>query len=81
MVANAHNLISDLSEQYAAKMLEVSGDSFTKANIAAAYIIGAEETLQRVCNVIRHSAKCNGLTQTQCATLLSAIQLIESNNL
>lgn len=81
MFSDNHQLISDLSEEYAKNMLKhKNGNPFLKADIAAAYIIGAEETLQRACNAIRHSVKAGGITQRQGSTLLRAIERIESMN-
>ena len=75
-----HKLISGLSEGYADQMC--SGDNerkFCRGRIAAAYIIGAEETLHRVCNVIRESAAVGGITPHQSYTLIKIIEAIESN--
>lgn len=81
MYTDNHRLISDLSEKYASEILRIKdGKPFGKGDIAAAYIIGAEETLQRACNAIRHSVKAGGITQRQGSTLLRAIERIESMN-
>lgn len=81
MFSDNHQLISDLSEEYAKNMLKhKNGNPFLKADIAAAYIIGAEETLRRVSNIIRHSAKVGGISSWKAATLLRAIEQIESMN-
>ena len=81
MYTDNHRLISDLSEKYASEILRIKdGKPFGKGDIAAAYIIGAEETLRRVCNIISHSAKIRGITHPQAVTLLRAIEQIESMN-
>lgn len=81
MYTDNHRLISDLSEKYASEILRIkSGKPFVKGDIAAAYIIGAEETLRRVSNIIRHSAKVGGISPWKAATLLRAIEQIESMN-
>lgn len=75
-----HKLISDLSEEYADSMsaAKPADTSFSRGDIAAAYIIGAEKTLRRVCNVIRESGAVGGLTGSQTERLLGVIELIES---
>lgn len=81
MYTDNHRLISDLSGKYASEILRIKdGKPFGKGDIAAAYIIGAEETLQRACNAIRHSVKAGGITQRQGSTLLRAIERMESMN-
>lgn len=45
--SNNHILISDLSEEYTDALCNGNPDkSFCRGSIAAAYVIGAEETLQ-----------------------------------
>lgn len=80
MEVDKHLLISDLSEKYADKMCQCS-TSFSRGSIAAAYIIGAEETLHRVCNVIRESSLIGGISPQQSSILLNIIQEIESTPL
>lgn len=78
METDNHKLISDLSEEYADRMSD--GDfnkTFDRGDIAAAYIIGAEETLNRVCNVIRESAVVGGISLQQSQTIIRIIQAIE----
>lgn len=78
METDNHKLISDLSEKYADRMCD--GDNskvFSRGSIAAAYIIGAEETLHRVCNAIRESATIGGISPRQSQILLMIIQSIE----
>lgn len=78
MNTDNHKLITDLSIEYANQMC--AGDNerkFCRGSIAAAYVIGAEETLRRVCNVIRESANVGGLSTRQSQTLLRIIDDIE----
>lgn len=77
--SNNHILISDLSEEYTDALCNGNPDkSFCRGSIAAAYIIGAEETLQRISEVIRMSSLVGGLTPTQSGTLLRMIEDIEN---
>lgn len=79
MIADDHRLISDLSEEYADRMTKSDTErTFSRGCIAAAYIIGAEETLRRVCNVIRQVAIIGGIPVGQSEKLLRAIEKIES---
>lgn len=80
METDNHRLIAALSAKYTDGICEAKADNttFTRESIAAAYIVGAEETLQRICNVIRESAKCGGLTQVQSKALIGLIEHIES---
>lgn len=80
METDNHRLISDKSEEYAERMCEGNNDKmFGRGSIAAAYIIGAEETLHRICNVIRESAIIGGISRQQSQTLIRIIQSIEQN--
>lgn len=75
-----HRLISDLSKEYTESLSKGNSEAtFTCGDIAAAYIIGAEEALQRVCNVIRESVLAGGLTSYQSQRLIGVVELIESN--
>lgn len=79
METDNHRLIAALSAKYTDRICEAREDTiFTRESIAAAYIVGAEETLRRVCNIIRESAKCGGLTQEQAKALIGLIEHIES---
>lgn len=73
-----HNCIADHAVAY---VNEVFGKEehieICKGEMVAAYIIGAEKTLKRVCNVIQESANVGGLTQEQLNKLLLAIEVIE----
>lgn len=78
MEIDNHHCISDLSEIYADEMCDGDpGHTFSRASIAAAYIIGAEKTLKRVCNVIRESARVGGISLWQCERLLLSIESVE----
>lgn len=80
METGNHKLISDLSEKYADKMCgDDNNKLFSRGSIAAAYIIGAEETLHRVCNVISESAVVGGISRQQSQTLIRIIQAIEQH--
>lgn len=71
-------LISDLAVEYADEMAGGNPDkAFARGDIAAAYIIGAKETLTRVTNVIRESADIGGLPFHKAKTLLDLISHIE----
>ena len=75
-----HRLISDLSKEYTESLSQSNPEAtFTCGDIAVAYIIGAEEALQRVCNVIRESVLAGGLTSYQSQRLIGVVELIESN--
>ena len=75
-----HRLISDLSAEYADSLASDGPDTaFTRGDIAVAYIIGAEETLQRVCNIVRESAASGGITPLQSQRIIGVIELIENN--
>lgn len=75
-----HRLISDLSEEYADSLAGGIPDTvFTRGDIAVAYIIGAEETLQRVCNVVRESAASGGVTPLQSQRIIGVIEMTENN--
>lgn len=79
LVMQEHSLISGLSQRYADRM--AAGDetrTFGRSSIAAAYIIGAEETLHRICNIIRESSVCGGLQPRQAQVLLNIINEIEN---
>ena len=80
METDKHRLIAALSAKYTDGICEAKADNaaFTRESIAAAYIVGAEETLRRVCNVIRQSAVCGGITHTQSDMLIGLINHIES---
>lgn len=82
MDIDRHILISELSEKYADHMCD--GDcnrQFCRGSIAAAYIVGANETLRRLCNIIKASAQVkNGLTPQQSRTLLDLIEDIENTS-
>lgn len=73
-----HNYIADLAQSYTD---DVFGNNecieICKGEMVAAYMIGAEKTLKRVCNVIQESANVGGLTQDQLNKLLLAIEVIE----
>ena len=74
-----HKLIGQLALEYTEYMSGSDDNAeFTGGDIAAAYIIGAEKTLRRVCNVIRYSAEISGLSKEQADTLLRAIEAVES---
>lgn len=80
METDKHKLISDLSEKYSERMCGGDNDkAFSRGSIAAAYIIGAEETLHRVCNVISESAVVGGISRQQSQTLIRIIQAIEQH--
>lgn len=75
-----HKLIGQLALEYTEYMSGSDDNAeFSGGDIAAAYIIGAEKTLRRVCNVIRYSAEICGLTADQADKLLSAIEAIENS--
>lgn len=73
-----HNYIADLAIAYTD---DVFGNcdciEIGKGEMVAAYMIGAEKTLKRVCDVIQESANVGGLTQDQLNKLLLAIEVIE----
>lgn len=80
MNTDNHRLISDLSKEYVESLSQGDHEAtFTCGDITAAYIIGAEEALRRVCNVIRESAVAGGLTSYQSQRLIGVVELIESN--
>lgn len=79
MEINKHRLIAGLSRNYADKMCDGNdAATFDRCSIAAAYIIGAEETLHRVCNIILESARIGGIDRANAAILLETIEAIES---
>lgn len=78
MNTDNHHLISSLSEKYADRMCEGGKDTFSRGSITAAYIIGAEATLHRVCNVILESGRCGGISPRQSGALINLIQQIEA---
>lgn len=81
MERNNHKLISDLSVKYADRMCGGDNDrKFGRGSIAAAYIIGAEDTLHRVHDAIGYSVTVGGLTPTQAGTLLRIIDDIEATS-
>lgn len=79
MQKNKHILITRLAVKYADSM--ASGENpalFSREALAAAYIIGAVETLHRLCNIIRESAVVGGISHTQESKLLEIIDTIEN---
>lgn len=79
MDPNNHILISDKSEAYANRMCDGdASQTFNRGDIAAAYIIGAETTLHRICNAIQASVFVGGLSKQQSQTLLRIIEKIEN---
>lgn len=80
MNTDNHRLISDLSKDYAESLSKGNPEAtFTCGDITVAYIIGAEEAVRRVCNVIRESAAAGGLTTYQSQRLIGIVELIEGN--
>ena len=74
-----HELICGLSLKYADAMCDGNPEKqFSRGGIAAAYVMGAEETLRRVTNIIRESAAIGGLSPQQAGKLLLIIETIES---
>lgn len=79
METNNRQLISDLSTEYADRMCKGDDDrQFSRSALAAAYVVGAEATLTRACNIIRESAAMGGLSPRQSDILLRIINDIES---
>lgn len=78
MEEDKHKLIAGLSIEYTERMCDSDDNAeFSPGDIAAAYTIGSEKTLRRVCNVIRESCIVGGITDDQTAKLLSAIESVE----
>lgn len=79
MQTDSHKLIAMRSVEYADTMCDGDDErKFCRGSIAAAYIIGAEETLHRICEIIKFSAQIGGITDRQSLSLLFAIEEIES---
>lgn len=78
MQTDRHKLIAMRSVEYADAMCDGDDErKFCRGSIAAAYIIGAEETLHRICEIIKFSAQIGGITDRQYQSLLHAIEDIE----
>lgn len=61
MEVDNHLLIESLSGKYADRMCDGDPERrFSRAAVAMAYIVGAEETLHRICNVIVESSRQGG---------------------
>lgn len=74
-----HTLIADKAEEYAEAMCQGDPDAqFGKGGIAAAYIIGGAETLQRIRNVIAESSRHGGEVNAVAARrILGAVDMVE----
>lgn len=74
-----HRLISDLSAEYADSLSKNNPDAtFTRGDIAVAYIIGAEEVMSRILRLIKASTNIeNGLSEIQSKKLLGLIRTTE----
>lgn len=72
-----HILIDKLGDEYAAK---ISGDMLTEdtARIKAAYVAGAEATLERVRNVLKVDAGLGGIRREDINGLLMLIEVVET---
>lgn len=76
---NNHNYIADLAVSYSNRMCNGSDDEqFTKNEIAAAYIIGAEATLQRMYNIIHIAAKAGVISAEQKYKLMAMSAITEN---
>lgn len=80
--AHSHQLIIERSDRYVEALTQgYPSKTFDRGSVAAAYILGAEEALGRICSVIRYSADIGGISPTQSRILLRIVDAIESGQL
>ena len=66
------------AREYAEEMAAVHEGTWRVEDVRVAHMMGALRTRTRVCNVIRESGACGGLTAAQVERLLTAIMAVES---
>lgn len=66
------------AREYAEEMSAVHEGAWKVEDIRVAHMMGAMRTRRRLCNVIRESGVCGGLSEEQVGRLLTAIMAVES---
>lgn len=79
MEESNHNFIASLAVSYSNRMCDGNDETqFTRNEIAAAYIIGAEATLQRMYSIIHIAAKAGVISEQQRLKLIAMSEITES---